>query len=122
MPATAVTVRTEQEVKLAPGVRRKLLTELKAYAGLKTELKALEAKVDARKAIIASIREDIGEQSIGIEGFQVTLVAGVRSKLMPEKLIALGVTTAQIEMATVTKPNKPYVKISVPGEKDRSDD
>src|ERR1035437_3365323 len=117
MPSPTITVRTEQDIKLAPGVRRKLLTELKAYASIKAEIAVLEAKKEARKAVIAGIREDVGEQSIGIEGFLVTLVAGVRSKLVPAKLIAQGVTVAMIEAATVVRPNKPYVKVTCPGDK-----
>jgi hypothetical protein len=118
MPSPTITVRTEQDIKLAPGVRRKLLTELKAYASIKAEIAVLEAKKEARKAVIAGIREDVGEQSIGIEGFLVTLVAGVRSKLVPAKLIAQGVTVAMIEAATEVKPNKPYTKITLPNERE----
>src|ERR1035437_5636975 len=113
-----VTVRTEQDIKLAPGVRRKLLTELKAYASIKAEIAVVEAKKEVFNQAEDGIREDVGEQSIGIEGFLVTLVAGVRAKLEPAKLIAQGVSIAMIEAATVVKPNKPYTKITIPGEKE----
>lgn len=122
MPATSLTVKTEQDITIKPTVRKKLLTALRTYAELRVDLKAIEAAMDKQKGTIGAIREEIGEQSLGLEGFTVTLVAGVRSTLDKAKLIAQGVTVAQIEAATTTKPTKPYTKITVPGQRDGHED
>ena len=120
MPALAntVTATTTHEVRLSPAVRRKLLTELRTYEQLKQQKAAIESAMEKHKTIIAAIREETGEQTIKLEGFSVTLVAPVRSTLDKKKLIAQGVTTAQIEAATVISPGKSYTKVTVPAEED----
>lgn len=118
MPIVSTTVEasTTEEVTLKPYVAKKLLTELKAYQEIVEQIKALEAAKDTHKATIGKIRESTGHTSIAIEGYKVTEVRGVSSKLDQKKLIAQGVTMAMIEAATVTSPKKPYEKISCPGE------
>lgn len=124
MPALRTTVEatTTHEIKLAPAIKRKLLTELKAYEALKLQIKALEHAADKRKATIGKLRDETGEQSLSIDGFTTTLVSGVRESLDKQKLIAQGVTTAQIEAATVLKPIECYEKITLPGAKRGVDD
>ena len=114
----AVTVSTTQEVTLKPSVKAKLLRELHEYANAKQLLEIAQTKVDKHKAIVAAIREDIGEQSISLDGYTVTLVAGTKSKLDKGKLVAQGVSLAQIEMATVVSPSKAYVLITLPSVED----
>ena len=122
MPALTATVTTTRELVLKPTVRRKLLTELKTYQELKGQLDAIKSAMDKHKGVIGKLREETGEQSIKIDGFSVTLVAPVRSTLDKQKLIAQGVTMAQIDAATVVKPGAAYEKISCPGNgKDEED-
>ena len=115
MPTLTATVTTTRELVLKPTVRRKLLTELKTYQELKGQLDAIKSAMDKHKGVIGKLREETGEQSIKIDGFSVTLVAPVRSTLDKQKLIAQGVTMAQIEAATIVKPGAAYEKISLPG-------
>lgn len=116
--ATKVEATTTEEVTLKPVVAKKLRTELNAYQEIKEQIKVLTAAADAHKATIGKLRESTGHGSITFEGFKITEVHGVQIKLDQKKLIAQGVTTAQIEAATVTTPKKPYEKISFPGEKE----
>lgn len=116
--ATKVEAKITEEVTLKPVVAKKLRTELKAYQEIVEQIKALEQAKDAHKTAIGKIRASTGHGSIAIDGFKVTEVPGVSSKLDPEKLIAQGVTTAQIEAATVTTPKRPYERITLPGDKD----
>lgn len=115
---TTVEATTTTEVELKPSVRRKLLAELRAYASLKEQRDALSEQMDTKKVAIGAIREATGEQSIALEGFKVTEVRGVSSKLDKKKLLLQGVTMAQIEAATTTSPKKPYELVTVPGEKE----
>lgn len=121
MSVTA-TVTTTKEIVLKPTVRRKLLTELKAYAALKADMDALKHAMDKKKATIGAIREETGEDSIELEGFKVSLVAPVRSVLNKQRLISLGCAAAWLEEATETKPARAYTKVTVPGEKAREED
>lgn len=119
--ATTATVTTTKEIKLAPQLRRKLLTELRAYAELKEQAKAIEQAMKKHKQTLDELREKTGEKSVALEGFKITLVEPVRSYLDKEKLIEVGVTTAQIEEATIVKPGRPYAKVTVPGERESDD-
>lgn len=116
MPLTLTTNQTT-EVALKPALKSKLLRELKVYAQLRTDLKAIEAALDKHKGVIGGLREEAGVQSLSIEGFKVTSVTNLRSSLDKQKLLAMGVTTEMLEEATVTKPGKPYEKVTCPGEK-----
>lgn len=114
--APVVNATTTTEVKILPTVKRRLLGELKAYEELKFQAKALDLAMEKHKAAIATIRESIGATTLDVDGFKVTYVSPVRSVLEKKLLLDNGVTMAQIESATVTKPTKPYTKISLPGE------
>lgn len=118
---TTATVTTSKEVKLSVRVTRKLLTELRGYAELKAQRNAIDAAMDGHKAAIEALRETTGEQKILLEGFSVALVSPVRSSLDKKRLLEAGVSMAQIEAGTVTRPTKPYTKVTVPGEKGDSE-
>ena len=112
------TVTTTKEITLKPAVRRKLLTELKAYSELKQQLDAIKHAMDKHKATIGGLRDMTGEKALELEGFKIRLVEPTRSTLDKKKLVELGCATAWIEEATTTKPTKPYEKVTCPGEKD----
>lgn len=114
-PTIQVQATTTHTIKLQPTLKRKLLTELRAYAELDQQVKAIKHARDKHKDAVRTLRESTGEGSLTIEGFRITDVTGVSSTLDKKKLIAQGVTLAQIEAATVTKPKKAYEKITCPG-------
>lgn len=116
--STTATVSTTREVRLTARQRNELRASLRIYAELSAQIKALELAKAKAKDKADQVREDLGEQSIELDGFTVTLVAPVRKKLNEKKLIAQGVTMAQIEMATDHVLVRPYTKITVPGGKE----
>jgi len=120
--ATA-TVTEVHQVKLTPALRRKLLSELRLYAELKLQMDVLKHGMEKAKAKVEGVLGEAGESNLAIEGFKTALIcAKGSSKLDPQKLIALGVTTAQIEQATVVGlPKAPYIRIFVPGEREHGD-
>ena len=117
MPSLNSTViaSTTTEIQLKPSVRKRLLTELHAYQQMQSTLRELKAKMEVSKAKIGNIREEAGEQSLALEGFTVTLVSPVRSKLNHKKLIALGCAATWIAEATEITPTKSYEKVTCPG-------
>lgn len=124
MPSLTTAQQGKLDLKpsLEPRLKRKLLTELKTYAQLAMQAKAVEKAMEKHKGAIAKLRDEQDEVSIEVDDFKVTLVAPLRSTLDKQKLIAQGVTTAQIEEATVVTPVRPYVKITLPGVRGGSDD
>ncbi len=115
--ALTMTTTTTQELVLKPQLKTKLLRKLKAYAELRLQIKALEETLDGYKADIGTMREEAGVQTLSLEGFKVTQIAGVRKTLNHMKLVAMGVSLEMIDEATESKPNRPYEKISCPGDK-----
>jgi hypothetical protein len=113
--ALTVSAVTTTEVQIKPALKRKLLTELKAFAELKSQLDAIEGAMAMHKATIGRIQEETGEVSLAIEGFKISLVSPTRSTLDKKLLLLNGVSMGQIENSTVTKATKPYVKVTVPG-------
>jgi hypothetical protein len=107
-----ITATTTTQITLKPQVRRKLLTELKVYVELKEQREVLDLAMRTHRDSVENILLETGESSLALDGFKVTLVAPVRKVLDHKKLIALGVTTEQIQRATVEVPGKPYPKIS----------
>jgi hypothetical protein len=73
--------------------------------------------MEQKKAIIGRYREETGYPSVALDGFKVTEVTNLRSTLDQKKLIEMGVTTDMLAEATVTKPGKPYTKVTCPGDK-----
>jgi hypothetical protein len=119
MPTVTTETKVATEVKLSPQLRRKLLTELRTYAGLKVQIDALDHAMKIAKGKVESVLGEVGEPNLSIDGFKTQIISAKGStKLDPQKLVALGVSTAIIDKATVTGPPKaPYLRIDVPGDK-----
>ncbi len=115
MPSLTTTV--EPTVELTPRQQVELRGAFQQYQHLKQRVEEAQAKLDAMKAMLGRFREKIGEESVGLDGFKVTLVQGTSSRLNKKKLRLVGVTQAQIDMATTTSPKKPYELVTCPGEK-----
>ena len=117
-----VTVTTTQEVKISPSVRKRLLTELKVYAEIVGQIKALESAKDKHKEAIGAIREETGEQKLEIDGYSITLVAPIRKKFNPKKFVSMGGDLQIYNNAVEDVTSRPYEKISIPGAKEDSNE
>lgn len=120
--STVATVSTTKEITLKPALKRKLMTELRAYAAIKEQLKTLEHAADKHKDVIGKLREETGEQSLAIEGFKVTQVAPIRKKFNAKKFILIGGDISLFNEAHEDVPGKPFEKITLPGSKDRDEE
>ena len=116
-PTIAATGTTTRTVTLKPTLKRKLQAELRAYMELRQQAKVLEHAMAKHKDVVEQIRAETGESHLDFEGFKIARVATIQARLVKEKLLAQGVSMAQIEAATEHKPARAYTKISMPGEK-----
>lgn len=121
-PDVDVEIKPFDATTLAPKVQTTLRQRLLEYQRNSAQIKQLEAMQDNLKAQIGAIQEEVGEMSMTIDGFTVTLVAPTRSTLNKKKLIALGCAPAWLIDATDVTPTASYYKITQPGEKTRKKD
>ncbi len=119
MPSLTTTV--EPTVELTPRQQQELRSAFRQYQLFKTLVEEAQTRLEGQKAVLGRFRERIGEESVGLDGFKVTLVQGTSSRLNKKKLRLVGVTQAQIDMATTTSPKKPYELVTCPGEQKRQD-
>ena len=114
MPGLSLQGTVATEIQLAPKERVQLLRELKLWAQKKAAIKKLEAEAKELNAKIEALREESGLDTFEIDGYNVTLVAPVRSVLNEKRLIALGCKAEWITKAVEQVPSTPYTKITVP--------
>lgn len=119
--ATTTVVQTT-DVTLAPQLQQRLLVRLEEYARLNEEIAKRKSRQDAIKAEVDTLFVEAGEgnalmNGTDIGGYKVKMVCGLSSRLDKKRLVDLGCEPSWLEEATITKPNRPYVRISAPGEK-----
>lgn len=116
--SATTTTTVQKTVKLAPALRRKLVTALKTYAELATQVRALEHAKKGQSDIVREIQVDLGEDSLLIEGFKTTLVSPVKKTLNKKKFVAKGGDLALLESCYDEIPSSDYVRITPPGNKE----
>lgn len=116
MSKLEVTTTQTTTVDLAPVAAAHLSATLDTLAELKFQIDALQHLVDIERQTVQQYMDEAGVDKMQIAGVHLAIVRGVTSTLDKKKLIALGVTPAQIEMATTTTPKKPYLTIRATNE------
>lgn len=116
-----LTTDVEPVGQLSHATQQRLHSVLTQYNGLREQIDLLEGLADAERQQLQAILEEDGIDKALIDGFNVAIVRGTSSSLDKKKLVALGVTEAQLAMATTTKPKKPYVAVRKAGEKGDGD-
>ena len=122
-----ITISTTQQARISPKVERKLLTELRGYGSIATEIKALDAvKREHSDAVLYLSLEGVEGDKFEIEGYKVAVVKGAKNrKLSTDKLIkrlvkdgkySVKAAQAVLEDCTEDVPKKDHVRITVPGE------
>ncbi len=111
------TVTTTQDVRLAPAFRKKLLTKLSTYAGLKAQRDAIEHAMKKASDEIGELRDETGEMSLKLDGYSITLVAGTRKVFNKKDFVANGGDLAIYDNSFDEVPSKAYNRISLPGAK-----
>ncbi len=104
--------RAVAELGLAPAVKEHLDALLATYGELSFDIDLLSHQRDIERLAIGNILEEAGVDKAKAADFSLCWVRGATtSKLDKTKLLAQGVTMAQIEAATTTKPKKVYFMI-----------
>lgn len=109
MPRLSQNQKTELELR--PEVQARLNAMLDTYFAVKSQLEQEKAAIEAYCAEEGVEKAKLEEASVYFSR------GGTSTKLHKEKLIAQGVTLAQIEAATVTKPKKDSFTIRGKSEK-----
>lgn len=118
-PDLESTTKQLAELDLAPRVVATIEARLSTYALLKSDLDVLKRQVDAEHDEIGRMFAEEGVTNArSATGAVLYWTRGARTRRLDlTKLIAQGVTTAQIEAATVDKPKKDAFTIRLKGEK-----
>lgn len=99
-----------------------LRSAIEQYAGLKQQSDLLDQLMYEEKERIQAVLNEAGVDKASANGFHVAIVRGTTSKLDPKKLQAMGVTPAQLEMATTVKPKAPYLSVRKASEGKQDED
>jgi hypothetical protein len=110
----AVTTTTVQTVTLKPTIRKKLLTALRTYAGLKDQEKVLDLAKKKARGTVQEVLEEVGETSLKLEGYTATMVAPTKKVLDRKKFVQLGGDLALLDAAYVEQDTTPYIKVTTP--------
>jgi hypothetical protein len=127
---TTTTTKTTTELKLNPKLERQIKTELHGYAAVHQEIKALseskkEHSVNLLDMVTANL--DPEHQNFELDGFKVATITNAKDKRLDKDklkklLVAEGISLKKVETiiakATVEKPKKSHVRITIPGEVD----
>lgn len=94
-----------------------LRTTVKDYMTAKLAYDRAEAALVICKTAVQEEFLNLGETHVSVDGVPLAWVCPTTSKLDQKKLIAQGVTFAQIEAATTISPGTPYLRITLPKER-----
>lgn len=113
----------EPDIELTPRQQQELRVAFQKYQQLKDAVEKATTSLSAQKESLGRLRARLGEDSIGLDGYRVTLVSGGTTKRLDKrKLMRLGVSQGQIEQATVEKPKKAYELVTCPGDRKQVED
>lgn len=126
-----VTVRTEQEVSIAPKLQRQLKTELEGYEACSIEIKALDATKKDHGAEVLRLSEQIDGDKFAVEGYKVAVKRNQKKRsLNRDKLVkrlvkdgkyTVKAALAVLEDCTDETPVKDHVRITIPGQRDEEE-
>ena len=118
MPGLSLTTVQTVEVSIKPHLKRKLVQELKLVKELKQQREAIDAAIAKHTGSVQGVLEEVGQESVAIEGVgKATMVFGSSKKLDKKLYVRNGGSLADLEAATVETPKKPYCKITLTGDK-----
>lgn len=109
-------------VKLTTTTQTMLVTRCEEHAALTKTIKDAKARQERIKSEVEDLVVKAGEgaalvDGMDVAGHKVKLVCGTRKVLDKGLLVELGVDPELIREATTEQTNKPYIRISAPGEK-----
>lgn len=104
-------------VQLEPMVEQQVRVALHEYQQAVEFAARAQDLADIRLKKVADALEESGEVGCVVDGIPMTWVFPTKSTLDKKKLLAQGVTFAQIEAATERRPTKEYFRVYFPRKK-----
>lgn len=115
-----VTTTQQQDVTIATITQARLVHKLKAWQDIQQEIAALEQAKAALVDEIEAIRAiEVGVNAFAVEGYKIARIESTTTSFDKKRFVTLGGDLALYEAAQVTKPRKPYTRITAPGQKER---
>ncbi len=103
----------QQEPTLSTETIQKISLSLSVYADLKASIDTLQQELDERKAEMFKQLTDEGVDKVVIDNIPLTIVRSEMSVLDKETFIRLGGSLKMLDEATVKKPRKVYLNITL---------
>ncbi len=113
MPSLTATATTTHELQLKPAVKKRLLTELRTYADLAVQRKAIDEKMAGCRGVVEEIQTELEETSVELEGFKSTIVAPMCTTFDKKKFVRLGGDLAIYENVSGERTTQATVRVSV---------
>jgi hypothetical protein len=123
---TATTTATT-EVRIEPRVITMLKARFEEHVRLAAEIKERKARQEriqgeVEELFVKAEQEAALAEGTAIDGYKVKRVCGTSRKLDTMALItALDITPEELNAFYEEKANRPYIRISAPGQKDRDE-
>lgn len=124
MAKVSVSTTVRQEVGLDLRTKAQIRTALMEYLDLQREMKLLQAKQDALKALVQTRFNDAEQldalmEGTDVDGVKIKLVVGSNTKLDKTKLMKKhGLSQADLDACSKTTPSKPYLRVTARGEQE----
>jgi hypothetical protein len=100
-------------VDIEPALKKTLIAKLARLKTLQDAADAAQATADKAKKVVDGYFEQVGANSINIDGHAtITEVRGTSSKLDKVLFVKNGGSLQVLEDSTVTTPKKPYVLVT----------
>ena len=122
-----ITTSTMTAVTLKPSLQTRVRRQLKAYAALTTQIRALkvqaaDALTDIEAAFETSGQGEALDNGCSVDDFKLKLVRGI-TKTLDRKFMMMeyGVTQEMFDEATTSRPKMAYLKVTAPGLKEEGD-
>jgi hypothetical protein len=127
MPRVSATTTAATEVRIEPRVLTMLKARIEEHVRLAAEIKERKSRQERIQKEVEELFVKGGQdaalaEGTAIDGYKVKRVCGTTKRLDKMALItALDITPEELDAFFEEKANKPYVRISAPGAKDRDE-
>lgn len=118
----ATTAIVTEEITIEPKLKKRLMLKFQTIADLKAQRALLQEQIAAEVADIRELREQVGVESLSLDGgYTTTNVKGTSKSLDKKKFVSLGGSLQMLENATVWKSKREYELVTTPGVEDSND-
>ncbi len=111
-------VSDEELAVLSPTTKERIAIILSVYKDLKESADVIEGEMDAAKKEIFAALDREGVKKTLVDEIPLAIVRGTSTSLDKMRFVQLGGSLKMLEESMVSKPKKPYLKITLGKEKE----